>query len=85
MSVLFRAKTSEGYVIKVISELLQNNIKVGCFEIDKNGIFFKMMDTHRKLCIDISLLGENFNIYTVNTDSKIFIGVNLIHLRNHIR
>ena len=85
MSVLFRAKTSEGYVIKVISELLQNNIKVGCFEIDKNGIFFKMMDTHRKLCIDISLLGENFNIYTVNTDSKIFIGVNLIHLRKMLK
>ena len=35
---LFRARTNEGYIIKVLSELLHNNIKVGCFEIDKNGI-----------------------------------------------
>jgi proliferating cell nuclear antigen len=84
-SYLFRARTCEGYVIKVLSELLQNNIKVGCFEIDKRGIFFKMMDTHRKLCIDLSLFAENFNLYNINTNEKIFIGVNLIHLRKMLK
>jgi proliferating cell nuclear antigen len=84
-SYLFRARTCEGYVIKVLSELLQNNIKVGCFEIDKRGIFFKMMDTHRKLCIDFSLFSENFNLYNINTDDKIFIGINLIHLRKMLK
>lgn len=82
---LFRARTCEGYVIKVLGELLQNNIKVGCFEIDKKGIFFKMMDTHRKLCIDLSLYAENFNLYNFNSDEKIFIGVNLIHLRKMLK
>lgn len=83
--ILFRARTTEGYIIKVLSELLQNNIKVGCFEIDKRGIFFRMMDTHRRLCIDFELFGENFTSYTVNSDSKLFIGVNLMHLRKMLK
>ena len=82
---LFRARTSEGYIIKVLSELLQNNIKVGCFEIDKRGIFFRMMDTHRRLCIDFELLGENFTAYNINTNQKIFIGINLMHLRKMLK
>ena len=83
--LLFRARTSEGYIIKVLSELLQNNIKVGCFEIDKRGIFFRMMDTHRRLCIDFELLGENFSTYSVNTNQKIYIGINLMHLRKMLK
>ena len=55
MSVLFKARTNEGYVIKVLSELLQNNIKTGCFEINKQGMFFRMVDTHKSLCVDITL------------------------------
>lgn len=82
---IFRARTSEGYIIKVLSELLQNNIKNGCFEIDRRGIFFRMMDTHRRLCIDFELLGENFSYYQVNTESKIFLGVNLMHLRKMLK
>ena len=85
MSVLFKARTNEGYVIKVLSELLQNNIKVGCFEINKEGMFFRMVDTHKSLCVDITLLGENFIYYNVNTDNKLFIGINLIHLRKMLK
>jgi proliferating cell nuclear antigen PCNA len=82
---LFRARTSEGYIIKVLSELLHNNIKVGCFEIDKTGIFFRMMDTHRRLCIDFALFGENFSSYMVNSDQKILLGVNLMHLKKMLK
>jgi hypothetical protein len=39
-----------------------------------------MSDTHQRICIDFSLLGENFINYEVNSSKKIFIGVNLIHL-----
>ena len=80
MPVLFKARTDQGYIIKVLSDLLQYNIKVGCFVIDKTGIYFRMSDTHQRKCIDISLIGENFITYEVNTPNKIFIGVNLIHL-----
>lgn len=80
MPNLFKARTDQGYIIKVLSDLLQNNIKVGCFVIDKTGIYFTMSDTHQRICIDFSLLGENFINYEVNSSKKIFIGVNLIHL-----
>ena len=85
MPVLFKARTDQGYIIKVLSDLLQNNIKVGCFEIDKTGIYFRMSDTHQHICIDFSLIGENFVAYEVNTTKKIFIGVNLIHLHKMLK
>lgn len=85
MSVLFKARTNEGYVIKVLSELLQNNIKTGCFEINKQGMFFRMVDTHKSLCVDITLHGENFVYYNLNSDTKIFIGINLMHLRKILK
>jgi hypothetical protein len=84
----FRLKTQEGYVIKVLSELLHNNIKIGCFEISKAGLFFRQTDTHNKICIDIVLHGDNFELFNVNLpspDSKILVGVNLSHLRKMLR
>ena len=84
----FHIKTQEGYVIKVLSELLHNNIKVGCFEITKDGMFFRMTDTHNRLCINIVLHAENFEIFQVtmpSSDSNILIGINLAHLRKMLR
>jgi hypothetical protein len=84
----FHIKTQEGYVIKVLSELLHNNIKVGCFEITKAGIFFRMTDTHSRLCIDIALHSENFEIFQVTlptSETKILLGINLAHLRKMLR
>lgn len=84
----FHIKTQEGYVIKVLSELLHNNIKVGCFEISKAGIAFRMTDTHSRLCIDIILHSENFDIFQVTLpqyDNKILLGINLAHLRKMLR
>lgn len=80
----FRAKTSEAYVIKVLIELLYNNIKNGCFVVNKSGIFFKMTDTHEKICIDFVLEAEKFNNFSANLqegEEKILFGVNLAHLK----
>jgi DNA polymerase III sliding clamp (beta) subunit (PCNA family) len=84
----FHIKTQEGYVIKVLSELLHNNIKVGCFEITKAGMFFRMTDTHNRLCIDITLHAENFEVFQVSlppNETKILVGINLTHLRKMLR
>lgn len=86
----FHAKTPEGYVMKVLSELLHNNIKVGCFEITKAGIFFRMIDTHNRLCIDIVLHAENFEYFKVTfpencQEEKILMGINLAHLKKMLR
>ena len=85
MSDLFRIKTDQGYIFKLLVELLQHNIKDGCFCISQTGIYFRMSDTHHKICIDLSLLRENFSSYTVNSTKDINIGVNLIHLFKMIK
>jgi proliferating cell nuclear antigen len=85
MSVLFRLKTDQGYIFKLLIELLQHNIKDGCFCINQTGLYFRMSDTHHKVCIDLALLSENFILYEVNSTEDIHIGVNLIHLFKMIK
>ena len=33
---IFSCKTGEAYYIKILSELLTNNLKCGCFEVQKD-------------------------------------------------
>jgi len=61
---MFEAKTLEGYNIKILIELLQNTIRTGCFIINEGGISLCMMDTHKKVLINLNLKAQNFNTYT---------------------
>ena len=79
MSTFFKAKTQEGYTIKILAELLQHNIKTACFKINKDGIFLRMMDSHRKILINLELHNENFSIYKFRGDEDMFLGINLNH------
>lgn len=78
MTVIFRAKSQDAYVLKILAELLSNNIKTGCFEVDIDGISLCMMDHHRRILIDLKLKAENFLIYKF-TSKKMFLGINLNH------
>lgn len=81
MTLTFKAKTNEGFIIKVLSELLNNIIKAACFEISSNGIHLRMCDSNRHVLIDIELCGNKFNIYTLQPDNKVmFLGINPQHL-----
>jgi proliferating cell nuclear antigen PCNA len=79
MTILFKAKSQEAYVIKILAELLSNNIKTGCFVIDETGIYLCMMDSQKTILIDMFLKAENFPIYKFNS-KKLYLGVNLTHL-----
>ncbi len=79
MTVIFEAKTSEGYTIKVLSELLQTIIRTACFEINKNGIYMRMMDSNRNILMDIELNSTNFNTYELLRDETMYLGINLGH------
>lgn len=85
MSVIFKAKTTEGYAIKVLAELLQNNLKTACFEVDEKGIKLRMMDHHRTILIDIDLESDNFSIYKFNSSEKLFLGINLCHFHKMLK
>jgi proliferating cell nuclear antigen PCNA len=80
MTILFKAKTDDGFTIKILAELLQNTIKTACLEINKNDISLRMMDARRTLLLDIHLYAVKFNIYEMASDETLYIGLNLSHL-----
>jgi proliferating cell nuclear antigen PCNA len=84
MTLIFRAKSTEAYVLKILAELLANNIKTGCFEIDNNGISLCMMDHHRKILINLFLKSEGFIIYKFDS-KKMFLGINLNHFHKMLK
>ena len=85
MTIIFKCKTSEAFLIKILAELLQNNIKTACFTIDKTGIKLRMMDHHRKILIDIALDADNFSLYKYKSNTPRSVGLNLNHLHKMLK
>jgi len=86
MPIVFKAKTQDGYVIKILAELLQSNIQNACFEIDSKGIFLSVM--HKNVGVELDLLADNFLVYKFkpeNEEEKMVIGLNLIHLHKMLK
>lgn len=81
MPVLFKCKTGEAYQIKVLAELLTNNLKNGCFDVSEEGITLRMFDEHQITLVDLDLEAENFPLYIFKSDQKICLGLllNLFH------
>jgi len=77
-------KTSEGYIIKTLAELLQNNIKNGCFVVNKRSITFRMTDSNRKILIDLELQCENFTQYKFK-GTTMSIGLNFSHFYKMVK
>jgi proliferating cell nuclear antigen PCNA len=83
---IFFCKTTEGFIIKTLAELLQNNIKNGCLIVSKKSILFRMTDSNRKILIDFELLSENFSQYKYkNTSNTMSIGLNFSHLYKMVK
>ena len=85
MPVIFKAKTHCAYTIKIVAELLQNNIKTACFEINEDGVKLCMMDHHRTILIQVSLESENFTLYKFKCKDKLFLGINLNHFHKMLK
>lgn len=79
MTIIFRAKTNEGFNFKILGEILHNTLKTISLNITQEGIFSTMIDAHKKLLIDIKLLSTNFSHYSLET-SDILFGINISHL-----
>ena len=78
-SYMFRARTTEGFLFKVLAELLQNNIKSCCLNLSDEGITIRMTDNLMKVLINIRLDSDKFNVYKFNFKEKKIIGLNLSH------
>jgi proliferating cell nuclear antigen PCNA len=78
MVLTFKAKTTDGYIIKILAELLQHCLKSGCFELDKDGMKLSTVDHAQRLLIDLHLKNDSFLEY--RCCKKQLIGVNVVHL-----
>lgn len=85
MTIIFKAKTNSAYTIKILAELLQNNIKTACFEIDESGIKLCMMNHNRTILIHLFLESENFTLYKYKQKDKLYLGINLNHLHRMLK
>ncbi len=85
MPVLFKCKTGEAYYVKVLAELLTNNLKTGCFEVSEKSISLRMFDHHRKTMVDLELLAENFSVYKYKLENKFCMGLNLNHFHKMLK
>jgi proliferating cell nuclear antigen PCNA len=85
MSVVFKCKTGEAYQIKVLAELLTNNLKTGCFEVNDDGITLRMFDQPRNTLVDLDLQAENFSLYKFKASEKICLGLNLNHFHKMLK
>jgi len=81
----FFCKTSEGYIIKTLAELLQNNIKNGCFILSKKGIILRMTDSNKKILIDIDMQADNFVQYKYKLNTPTSIGLNFSHFYKMVK
>lgn len=84
-TIIFRATTHEAHTIKSLADLLQNNIKTACFEINEDGIRLCMIGQHRKVLINLFLEKENFTLYKFRARETMWIGLNLSHFYKMLR
>ena len=84
-SYMFKARTNEGYLFKVLTELLQNNLKTACFVLNEDGICLRMTDNLKKTLIDIKMEADNFQVYKHKYNCNKMIGLNLSHLHRMLK
>lgn len=63
MTIIFRARSREGHVIKMLAEILARNIKTGCFQIDSTGISLCTSDHHKLVLANMTLKAETLQPY----------------------
>tara|TARA_A100001011_G_scaffold399975_1_gene511440 strand:+ start:3117 stop:3962 length:846 start_codon:yes stop_codon:yes gene_type:complete len=84
-TLIFKCKTGEAYHVKVLAELLTNNLKTGCFEVNNDSIKLRMHDHHRKTLVDVHLDSESFSVYKFKNSDKFSIGLNLNHFHKMLK
>ena len=85
MPNIFKCKTSEAYHIKILAELLSNNLKTGYFQIMEDKITLKMPDDNKKTLIELDLFAEYFSTYKFKNPNTIYMGLNLNHLHKMLK
>ena len=75
-NVIFKAKSKQAFVIKILGELLCNTLDFSQFTVNERGIFLLQSDTYRNRLVDISLYRENFTVYKCTREINFLINSN---------
>ena len=81
---IFRARTDEALHLRILADILSNNLKTAYFEIDKKVLRLRMYDSNDIVLIDTELTNEFFSIYQP-PDNKIYMGLNLNHFHKMLK
>lgn len=81
--ILLKIRTNDGYAIKILAELLQSNLQNACFEVDEKSVSLQVMD--RGFGIALELFADNFCLYKFRSKTKMFLGINMIHLHKMLK
>jgi hypothetical protein len=80
VAYIFRARTKEAFIFKILSELLNNaNIKFAPFRIDNDGIHLSQSDANNHQLINFSLYKENFFGYRVTRPLNFIVNSAALH------
>lgn len=83
--MLFNATTNNAHTIKILSEIIYNNIKNICLEISKHAIKITAINSLNTILLDIKLSAKNFNKFVLNSNEVSYIGINASHLYKMLR
>lgn len=82
----FYAKTSEGWVIKSISDILKMCLKInGKFVVDENGIHNRQPDEEQHIMTEIELNRSDFEEFEFNLKEPRFFGLKLSEFQKHLK
>ena len=85
MSYLFQAKTNEGYVFKILTEILLLNLKSCCFTLTEEGVYLNQMDTQNRILFNLKFISNNFQLYKFNYNEVKNIGLNLNYFHKMLK
>lgn len=62
-TTIWKAKSREGFIVKILAELLSNSLKFPTFKVSDKGVYLRATDQNREILIDLELPRENFTVF----------------------
>ncbi len=76
-AIVWKAKSREGFTLKLLSEMMANFLKFPPFQVTEQGLTMRSMDENREILVDLSMPKEYFT--TFKCPKPIYFIVNANH------
>lgn len=83
---IFKCETTSGYIIKVLTDILNNNLTDNViFVVTEEGMFSRSHDNNKRIMIDIRLKMEEFDFFEFKQDEPFTFSIALKQLQESLR